>query len=84
MTNHPNRSKKKKTLTPRQKEQAELMEKLARAFNEWQRRFVANPADFLTEDAVLGTFIRDLNNGRVPSHGERQAAYLMLLMGELK
>lgn len=74
MANHPKRrvAAKKATLA-----------RLAAAFNEWQRRFIANPADFESEAETIGRFVMDLNGGKTPSLGERQAAYLMMLMGSL-
>jgi hypothetical protein len=76
MTNHPSRSKKRAR-------QAQQFAKLAAAFNEWQRRYLANPTEFENEAETLSAFIRDLNAGRTPDLGERQAAYLMKLMGEI-
>lgn len=74
MINHPNRNRAAKQV---------MLGRLAGAFNEWQRQFIANPAAFESEEKTLAEFIRALNGGREPNLGERQAAYLMKLMGQL-
>ena len=57
--------------------------KLAKAFNEWLRRYEQEPERFQTEYQVMKEFLRDQAEGREPSYGDRQAAYLEKLLAEV-
>jgi hypothetical protein len=57
-------------------------EDLARAFNEWLRRYTENPAGFEAEFQTVGRFLQERADGQEPSYGEQCAAYLLTLVGD--
>ena len=58
-------------------------EKLAKAFNEWMRRFEQEPEKFQSEYQSVKEFLRNQADGREPSYGESCAAYLQQLLAEV-
>jgi hypothetical protein len=54
--------------------------KLAKAFNEWMRRFTEEPARFEHEFQTVGRFLTEKAEGREPTYGEHCAAYLEEVM----
>lgn len=57
---------------------------VARALNEWMRRYIENPEAFSREFQTVADFVSDQLNGRTPSYGESGAAYMFKLLDELK
>ena len=58
-------------------------EQMARAFNEWMRRFVDDPDRFEHEFKTIGEYLKEANNGGVPSYGEQSTAYMEKLINEM-
>lgn len=58
-------------------------EKLAKAFNEWMRRFEQEPERFESEYASVKAFLQDEAAGREPNYGQSCAAYLTRLLEEV-
>lgn len=56
---------------------------LALSFNEWQRRYIANPDEFEREFESVQRFCAFVDAGRTPDYGETCAAYLCSLMPEV-
>lgn len=59
-------------------------DKIARALNEWMRRYIADPAAFNAEFQTVGEFQKDEEEGREPTYGETGAAYMLKLLEELQ
>lgn len=57
-------------------------EAIAAAFNEWMRRYVADPAAFEAWDETTSTFKAEDGSGFAPSYGEKSADTLIRLMQE--
>lgn len=57
--------------------------KLAKAFNEWMRRYVEEPEAFEAEFRSVGAFLKDRAEGREPTYGEHCAAYLEQLLASV-
>lgn len=57
--------------------------KLAKAFNEWMRRYTDTPEQFDREWQTVAEFLKDKAEGREPSYGETCAAYLERLLTEV-
>lgn len=49
------------------------------AFNEWMRRYIADPAGFDAEFQTLAQFVAEQSDGRTPSYGETCAAMFLSL-----
>ncbi len=56
---------------------------IARAFNEWMRRFLESPEEFAREWQEVTTFTRETAEGKVPTYGDDCAAYLDRLCAEI-
>jgi hypothetical protein len=59
-------------------------EKMARAFNEWMRRYVETPETFANEWQSLKQYLAESKDGQTPTYGETSAAYLIQLSAELE
>jgi hypothetical protein len=57
---------------------------LARAFNEWLRRFTENPEQFEHEWETVHKFLEERNNGEEPSYGDECAEYLLSIIADLE
>lgn len=53
---------------------------MAKAFNEWMRRYTEEPERFEREWQTVGLFLKQRSEGREPDYGEQCAAYLAELM----
>lgn len=58
-------------------------ERMAVLFNEWMRRFIADPVQFSHEFQQVQDFLTDTAKGVVPSYGESCAAYMQKLDAEV-
>ena len=54
---------------------------IGRAFNEWLARYIADPSSFEDEIKTISEF---QTGGRVPTYGEKQAAFLLQIHNELE
>lgn len=54
-----------------------------RAFNEWMRRFIDDPARFKTEEAEIDEFLSDKLNDREPDYGAVCTVYLQRILDEM-
>jgi hypothetical protein len=59
-------------------------EQIAKALNEWMRRYIDDPNAFDAEFETVGQFLKDENEGKEPSYGENGAAYMKKLLEELQ
>lgn len=55
---------------------------MAKAFNEWMRRYHEEPERFEREFQTVEAFVRDEAKGAEPAYGQECAAYLLQIMGE--
>lgn len=55
---------------------------MAKAFNEWMRRFIEDPDGFNREFEAVNQFLTETNEGREPTYGETCAAYMQKLAVE--
>lgn len=62
---------------------SENMARLERAFNEWERRYVNDPAAFTRDFEDAAQFQAEIRDGKVPSYGGKCASYLAKLLTEL-
>lgn len=51
-------------------------EQMARAFNEWMRRYTEEPEVFEAEFRSVGRFLTEQAGGEEPSYGQACAAYM--------
>jgi hypothetical protein len=51
-------------------------QRLAVLFNEWMRRYIADPEQFGREFQSVQDFLAEQRQGKVPTYGESCAAYL--------
>lgn len=58
-------------------------EAIAKAFNEWLRRYIDDPAAYEAEFNTVAAFRAAESEGSEPDYGTRQAAYLIHLCGEV-
>jgi GrpB-like predicted nucleotidyltransferase (UPF0157 family) len=58
-------------------------QKLAAAFNEWMRRYIEHPEQFLREFQTVKEFLKEQKDGSVLSYGDECAEYLLKIMEEL-
>lgn len=58
-------------------------EQMARAFNEWMRRYTEEPERFRAEFQTVAEFLSEMAQGKEPSYGESSAAYMERLSAEL-
>lgn len=56
---------------------------MAKAFNEWMRRYIEEPERFEREFRAVENFKREESEGAEPSYGEACAAYMAQLAGEI-
>jgi hypothetical protein len=56
---------------------------MALAFNEWMRRYIEEPDRFEHEFQSVASFNAAVTAGKIPTYGEKCAAYLETLVGEL-
>lgn len=59
---------------------AKLPKKTAEAFNEWQRRYMEDPAGFESSWESIKRTITERSLGKEPTYGEECAAYLEELL----
>lgn len=55
---------------------------MARAFNEWMRRYTDEPARFAADFHTIGAFLSQDARGEEPTYGDTCAAYLIEIMRE--
>ncbi len=53
---------------------------LARAFNEWQRRYIDEPEKFQREWEAIRDFLDAEEHGEIPSYGTVSAEYLLSII----
>jgi len=58
-------------------------ERLAVLFNEWQRRYIADPDGFTREFQDVAKFMAETANGKTPSYGDECSAWMAKLDSEL-
>lgn len=56
---------------------------LAKAFNEWLRRYIEDPSAYEAEFNTVAAFRASEASGAEPDYGQRQSAYLLHLIGEV-
>jgi len=56
---------------------------VAKAFNEWLRRYIEDPAAYEAEFNTVAAFRAAEAAGVDPDYGQRQAAYLLHLVNEV-
>lgn len=56
---------------------------MPKVFNEWMRRYTEEPEKFGREFEAVVEFLREQAEGHEPSYGEKCAAYMQQLAGEL-
>jgi hypothetical protein len=60
------------------------METLARAFNEWMRRYTEQPERFCSEFSAVKEYLTQQAAGEEPSYGAEAAAYVEQIAHELQ
>ena len=55
---------------------------MAKAFNEWMRRYIEDPKGFEAEFQSMQGFCEDRDEGKEPSYGTSCAAYLIKIDSE--
>jgi hypothetical protein len=67
-----------------QKETAVMNETVvARAFNEWMRRYTEEPERFEAEMVTVERFLAEQAGGIEPTYGETSARYLLNIIAEI-
>lgn len=66
----------------RRARRAQQISELARAFNEWMRRYIDEPDRFSREFETVIAFCRQIGRRREPSYGRECAEYLLQLIEE--
>ena len=56
---------------------------VARAFNEWQRRYIDEPHSFMAEHEMILEFLTAESDGVEPSYGDQCVAYLKKIAADL-
>jgi hypothetical protein len=56
--------------------------KIAKAFNEWMRRYTEEPEKFEAGFRTVNTFLQERSAGTEPSYGEVCTAYLQTIINE--
>jgi beta-glucanase (GH16 family) len=56
---------------------------MVKAFNQWMRRFIEEPARFYAEFQTVTQFLKDQQEGRGPTYGETCTAYMAQLASEM-
>jgi hypothetical protein len=59
------------------------LERMAKAFNEWMRRYTENPEQFTREFQAVTKFQKQWAEGIIPSYGDECAAYFISLLDEI-
>lgn len=58
---------------------------IARAFNEWMRRYTEAPETFQADFVAVKDYLADVKAGEeMPEYGVHQANYLLNLMDEIR
>lgn len=60
-----------------------MNKKLAKAFNEWMRRYTEEPGKFQQEFESVGAFLKEQAAGVEPSYGANCAAYIDRILAEI-
>jgi len=60
-----------------------VQERMAKAFNEWMRRYTEHPEEFTREFQSVTTFLNETAAGKEPSYGDQCAAYFSSLLDEI-
>jgi len=58
-------------------------EEMAKAFNEWMRRYTEDPAGFEAEFQTVIEFLSEQASGEPPRYGEECAAYMFKISSEV-
>lgn len=58
-------------------------EDMARALNEWMRRYTDDPSQFLREYQMVTNYLAEIAAGVEPTYGETGAAYMLELLNDL-
>ncbi|WP_374833927.1 hypothetical protein [Paenochrobactrum pullorum] len=53
---------------------------VAKAFNEWMRRYTESPEQFEREWETVGEYLKQQDDGVEPDYGKSCAAYLLKLI----
>lgn len=56
---------------------------MAKAFNEWMRRYTEDPDAFEREFVSVNSFLAEASDGREPTYGETCSAYMQKLASEV-
>ena len=57
---------------------------IAKAFNEWMRRYTDEPERFESDAVTVKKFLAEAQGETEPSYGQSQTAYLAMLCDEIK
>lgn len=55
---------------------------MVKCFNEWMRRYIADPAEFDAEFRAVNAFLADEAGGREPTYGESCTALMQKYAAE--
>lgn len=66
------------------REPSRTPDQIAKALNEWVRRYIEDPKAFEAEFETVGQFLKEEEEGREPSYGETGAAYMQKLLEEFQ
>lgn len=69
-------------MTVTESAQAPTQVTIAKAFNEWMRRYTDEPEQFDREWQYVGDFLKQQGEGVEPDYGASCAAYLLKLIDE--
>lgn len=56
---------------------------MARAFNEWMRRYTDQPERYAREFQAVGKYLAEVAKGEEPTYGDEAAAFFEQLLEEL-
>ncbi len=56
--------------------------RIAKAFNEWMKRYIEQPAQFAREWQTVAEFLEQSKDGKTPTYGEVSTEYLHRLIIE--
>jgi hypothetical protein len=57
---------------------------MAKAFNEWMRRYTEEPERFEREYQSVGAYLEEIARGEEPTYGDACAGYLTQIVTELE
>lgn len=60
-----------------------MEDKLAKAFNEWLRRFIETPEEYSREFETVNEYLGDIAENSEPRYGTECANYIRKLMTEV-